>query len=189
MSNIKIKINSNATKQMQAIINKIDTFPNRIASAQQSALIRSIPAIYTSLGRMSSAAYHIDFDIQQSGALGYKMTLKPPNKGRKSKDGNEAYYAVLMFIKGRPGGQILRSRSGKMMKLRDESVRKGYPEYLRQVKLGSMPNNEEKIKREMRETVLKNLEYVLKRFGFGPRGGTAGLEDLPRIRSRAGNSR
>lgn len=189
MSNVKIKINSNATKQMQAVISKIDTFPNRIASAQQSALIRSIPSIYTNLSRMSSAAYHIDFDIQESGPLGYTLTLKAPNKGRKSRDGSEAYYAVLMFIKGRPGGQILRSNSGKMMKLRDESVRKGYPEYLRQVKLGSMPNNEDRIKRELRETVLRNIEYVLKRFGFGPRGGSSGLEDLPTIRSRAGRSR
>ena len=186
MANVKIQINSNATKQMQNVINKLDSFPNRIASAQQSALVRSIPDVYTSLSRLSSAAYHIEYDIKESGPLGYKLTLSPPNKGKKTQDGSQAYYAVLMFIKGRPGGQILRSRSGKMMKLRDESVRKGYPEYLRQAKLGSMPNNEDRIKRELRETVLKNIEYVLKRFGFGPQGGAAGLEDLPRIRSRSG---
>lgn len=186
MANLKIQINSNATRQMQAVVNKIDTFPNRIASAQQSAMFRSINTIYTRLGRMSAAVYHIDFDIQESGPLGYKLTLKPPMKGKRSKAASNPYYAALVFIKGRPGGQLLRSKSGKMMKLRDESVAKGYPEYLREARLGAMPNNEQKIKMEMREAVLESLKYTLKRFGFGAQGGTAGLEDLPRIRTRAG---
>ena len=38
---LKMQINSNVTKQMEAIINKVDTFPNRVASAQQSALYRT----------------------------------------------------------------------------------------------------------------------------------------------------
>ena len=38
---LNMQVNSNATKQMESIISKLDTFPNRIASAQQSALTRS----------------------------------------------------------------------------------------------------------------------------------------------------
>lgn len=186
MANIKMQINSNATKQMQSVINKLDAFPNRIASAQQSAMYRSMGKIYERLGRISGAAFHLDMDIQESGPLGYKLAMKLPTKSKKNNDGSSAYYAALVFVKGRPGGQILRNKSGKMMKLREESVRQGYPRYLKEARLGAMPNNEAKIKKEMREAVLESLSYTLKRFGFGPKGGAAGLEDLPRIRTRAG---
>jgi hypothetical protein len=47
-----------------------------------------------------------------------------------------------------------------------------------------MAGHEDEIKMAIREQVLKNLQYALDRFGFGPRGGTAGLIDLPRVRSR-----
>lgn len=186
MANVKIQINSNATKQMKALVDKLDTFPNRIASAQQSALHRSVEDIYTRLGRISMAAFHLKLDIQPSGALGYKLSVSPPPRRKIGKSGRSPYYAAVIFIKGRPGGQTLRSKSGKKMKLRQASVRDGYPKYLQEAKLSSMPSNEARIKQEMRESVLKNLEYAIKRFGFGPRGGATGLEDLPRIRSRAG---
>lgn len=186
MANVKIKINSNATKQMQALINKIDTFPNRIASVQQSALYRSIEDIYTRLGRISDAAFHLKMDITESGPLGYKISLSPPKMRKVGKNGRSPYYAAVIFIKGRPGGQTLRSKSGKKMKLRPSSVRAGYPKYLQEAKLSAMPSNEARIKQEMRESVLRNLEYAIKRFGFGPRGGATGLEDLPRVRSRSG---
>lgn len=189
MSNIKLQVNSNATKQMQSLINKIDTFPNRIASIQQTALSRSVGDIYTSLYRISRAADHIDMQITESGRLGYKLTIGPQDQKRGGKNSSDAYYAALIFIKGRSGGQKVRRNNGKMMRLRDESVRQGYPKFLKEIKLSSMPNNESKIKQESREIILKNLEYAIKRFGFGPRGGApADLQDLPKPRSRAGKS-
>lgn len=181
MSNIKMRVNSNATKQMEALIAKVDTFPNRIASIQQSSLARSRSEIARKLQRMNAGAKYLEYDIQQSGVLGHKLTIGPPSGNR-----NKEYYAAYNFIKGRPGGQIVRGKNGGYMKLRDESVRKGYPEYLREIKMAALPSHKAQIVLEMREIVLKNIEYSAKRFGFGPRGGSAGLEDLPMPRSRVG---
>ena len=180
MSNIKMKVNSNATKQMEAIIAKVDTFPNRIASIQQSSLARSRAEIARKLQRMSTGAKYLEYDIQKSGLLGYKLVIGPPQKNNRKE-----YYAAYNFIKGRSGGQIVRAKNAKMMKLREESVRKGYPQYLSEIKLASLPSHKAQIMLEMREVVLKNLRYSADRFGFGPRGGADGLEDLPMPRSRA----
>ena len=178
---LKIQINSNATKQMEALINKIDTFPNRIASIQQSALRRSQSQLIQKLSRTHKGAKYIKFNIVASGDLGYRMTMTTPDE-----KGTSAYYAALMVLKGRKGGKIIVARNSSVMRLRDESVRKGYPPFLDKAVLGSIKSAEQEIKLQSKEIVIENIRYAIKRFGFGVRGGApSGLEDLPSIRSRA----
>jgi len=178
---LKMKINSNATKQMEALINKIDTFPNRIASIQQSALARSQSQLIQKLSRTHKGAKYIKFNITQSGPLGYRMSMSTPDE-----KGTAAYYAALMVLKGRRGGRLIRPRKANLLRLRSESVAKGYPPFLEQAVLGSVKSAEQQIKIESKELVIKNIKYAIERFGFGPNGGAPqGLEDLPYIRSRA----
>jgi hypothetical protein len=178
-----MKINSNATKQMEALMNKIDTFPNRIASIQQSALARSYDSVYDKLYDLSPAAKYLTVFIEESGRLGYKMTITP-DKGVRTSSGGDAYIAASVFVSGRKSYKV-KAKGNYRMVLRPESV-PPYPKALWKASIPARKGFKEEIKREAKESVIKNLEYAIKRFGFGPKGGSAGLEDLPRIRSRAG---
>ena len=176
-----MQINSNATKQMQNIIAKIDTFPNRIASIQQSALHRSGNTLHGKLTRKFPAAYYLNYEISISGNLGYRMTITPDKQAKRS-DGSNAYVAAAVFLRGRKS-YMVRAKKSRKMALREGSV-PPYPAYLEQARIPRMAGRSEEIKREAREEIIKNLEYAIKRFGFGPRGGSSGLEDLRTVRVR-----
>ena len=177
---LKMQVNSNATKQMESVISKLDTFPNRIASAQQSALARSANQLVKQMEQRYRAAKHLQFRIDSSGVLGAKLTISPPDQANTN-----AYWAATILLKGRKGGQIVRAKRGGYMKLRQESVMKGYPPYLQKFKMGKVESQEQYIKYESRVLIIKNIKYAIERFGFGPKGGAQGLEDLSTIRSRA----
>lgn len=177
---LKMQINSNATKQMENVIAKIDRFPNRIAAVQDGAMLRSINQIVERLVKTNRAAKHLVFRIERSGNLGVKLHIEPPSTSNLN-----AYYAAVIFIKGRKGGRLIRGKNGGIMKLRKESVSKGYPPFLKVAKLGPVQSKERKIKDTSRDIIIENLRYMLKQYGFGPRGGTAGVEaDIPKPRIR-----
>lgn len=178
---LKMQINSNATKQMEAIINKIDTFPNRIASAQQSALYRSANNLGQTLYRKYPTSQYLEYTIAASGKLGYKLTISPMKNAKTSAGGN-AYIAASVFLKGRKSYTV-KSRGNYRMKLREGSV-PPYPSALLEANIPKMVGHEDELKEDARKQIIKNLEYALSRFGFGERGGATGLIDLPRVRSR-----
>jgi hypothetical protein len=178
---LKIQVNSNTTKQMEAILNKIDTFPNRIASAQQSALYRTANNIGQTLYKKYPASKYLDYTIAASGKLGYKMTIAPV-RDVKTSGGDDAYIAASVFLKGRRAYTVA-GKGRYKMRLRKESV-PPFPALIAVASIPRMSGHEDELKREMKEQVIKNLQYALDRFGFGPRGGTTGLIDLPRVRSR-----
>jgi hypothetical protein len=177
-----MQINSNATKQMESIINKIDTFPNRIASAQQSALYRTASNIGTTLARKYPASRYLEYTIATSGKLGYTMTISPI-RGGKTSSGSDAYIAASVFLKGRKSYSV-KAKGNYRMKLRKESV-PPYPSALWEANIPRMAGRDEELKFTAKAQIIKNLEYALARFGFGPRGGATGIIDLPRVRSRA----
>jgi len=178
---LKMQINSNTTKQMQNIVAKIDTFPNRIASIQQSALHRSGNNLHGKLARKFPAAYYLNYEISISGNLGYRMTITPDKQARRA-DGSSAYAAAAVFLRGRKSYTV-RAKASRYMKLREGSV-PPYPPFLETARIPRMAGRSEEIKREARDEIIKNLEYAIKRFGFGPRGGSGGLEDLRTVRVR-----
>lgn len=178
-----MQINSNATNQMQALIAKLDSFPNRIASVQQSALYRSVDNISQQLYNLYPASRYLGYYISPSGALGFKLTIAP-EKGMKTRNGADAYIAAAVLLKGRKAYRV-KARGNYRMILRPESV-PPYPSALWTAKIPSMRGHGDDIKRDARQVIINNLEYAIKRFGFGPRGGATGLSDLPSVRSRAG---
>lgn len=180
---LKMQISSNATNQMQSIIAKIDSFPNRISSIQQSALHRSRDNLVLKLINTYPAALYLDYLIEKSGDLGYKMTITP-DKTMKTSHGDNAYIAAVVFLKGRKAYDV-RPKGKYKMVLRPESV-PPYPKALEYARIPRMQGKSEEIKMEARNIIISNLEYAIKRFGFGPRGGSSGLADLPYVRSRAG---
>lgn len=179
---LKMTISSNATKQMESIMDKIDTFPNRIASAQQSALYRTANNLGQNLYRKYPTSQYLEYTIATSGKLGYKLTIAPVKNTRTSA-GGDAYIAASVFLKGRKSYTV-KSKGNYRMKLRKESV-PPYPSALWEANIPRMPGHEDELKREAKEQIVKNLQYALGRFGFGPRGGATGIIDLPRVRSRA----
>lgn len=184
MANVSIKINSNATKQMEALINKVDTFPNRIASAQQSGLYRSIVNISSKLMQRYPAAKYLEYDISTSGRLGYKMTIIPDKNGLTSA-GGDAHAAASVLLHGRKSYKVRPKRAGGMMILRDDSV-PPYPRKLKEANIPAMKGKKKEIAADAKVIIINNLKYALGRFGFGPRGGATGLVDLSSVRSRAG---
>lgn len=180
---LSINVNSNATRQMKALINKVDTFPNRIASAQQSALNRSANNLYANLYSRFPATKYLDMEISTRGNLGYSLKITPA-KNMRTSTGADSYIAAAVLIKGRKAYKV-RGKRGNVMILRPESV-PPYPKALMSASIPRMAGREAEIKEEARRLIIENLQYTLKRFGFGPQGGTTGLTDLPYVRSRAG---
>lgn len=142
---LKIQINSNATSMLQNIINKVDTFPNMIASAQNRAINRTVDQAYGKMYRYGMGASYITMDVDTRGKLGAKIIVKP--EGQKN---SKEYIAGSVFLEGRKGGKIIRPKAGKKaMKLRDKSVQEGYPQYLAKVKLKGMKGFKSEIKRDL----------------------------------------
>lgn len=176
---VTIQVNSNATNQLQNVINKINTYPNKIQSAQVMALNKTHKELIQKLSRISPNARHLHFSIVNVGTLGARVKVGVPPKSR----GKKSYYAALMFIKGRKSGKIIKPRKRKAMKLyADESRNKQnssrYPEFLKSARQGAMPNNESVIKQTARELIIHNLKIALKRQGFGARGGAPSAPDM-----------
>jgi hypothetical protein len=134
------------------------------------------------LYRKYPASKYLDYTIQPSGSLGYKLTISPVN-GVKTSTGADAYIAASVFLKGRKAYSV-KAKGDHAMRLRPESI-PPYPSALWKANIPSMPGYESELKSEAREQVIKNVQYALSRFGFGPRGGATGIIDLPNIRSRA----
>lgn len=180
---LKMQINSNATDQMKALMNKVDTFPNRIASAQQSALFRTADNLSKNLYNRFPASRYLDYEIATKGRLGFSLTITPA-KNERTSNGSDAYIAAAVLLKGRKAYKV-RGKRGNVMVLRPESV-PPYPQYLMSAKIPRMQGRGEEIKSEARELIIKNIQYAIKRFGFDQTGGSSGLEDLPFIRTRGG---
>lgn len=178
---LKMQVNSNATSMLQNVINKVDSFPNMIASAQNRAIDRTIYQGYDKIFRYGMAGKYLDFDVQSRGALGSRIILKPqglPN--------SKEYIAASVFLNGRKGGKIIKPKPGKKaLKLRDKSVQEGYPEFLSQVKLKGMKGFKSEIRRDLKDIFMKNIEDAVKEVGFGPRGGAPRSgQDFNRIKTR-----
>lgn len=180
---LNMKVNSNATNQMQALIGKIESFPNRIASIQQSALYKTADNISQKLVGIYPASRYLTYTISPSGPLGYKMTIAPET-GARTSSGSDAYIAAAVLLKGRRAYRVKAKGNYKMV-LRPESV-PPYPRALMTANIPSMHGKSDEIKSDARRVIITNLEYAIKRFGFGPRGGSGGLSDLVIVRSRAG---
>lgn len=178
---IKVGVDQKSSSQLSNIIKKIDTFPNRIQSAQMSAMARSANDIDKKIKQRHKAAKYLTYSIQPQGKLGVQLRISAPSTGQ-----SEGYWAAVIFLNGRKNYAVHPKRYSSM-KLRKESVQKGYPQFLKYAVIPSKQGNKSSLKQQSRDIIIKNLQYAVKRFGFGARGGVGAMKDLkaPRTRSAA----
>lgn len=176
MPEISMKIDAGSFEALKRIRNHIDTFPNRIASAQYRAMIKSVYDLPTKLSRFGNAAYYLSYDIDTYGPVGMRLRIGPSKTDRKGKDGYSTRTATKVLLSGRRGGKRYTRGEGQSYKLRQGSAQEGYPKFLRSFKLGKIPSKKNEIKKEARDIVLSNLMREFRRQGFGERGGATGIK-------------
>lgn len=183
MPEISMKVDASSLEALKRIRNHIDTFPNRIASAQYRALLKSVYDLPTKLARFGNAAYYLSYDIDTYGPVGMRLKIGQSKVDRKGKDGYSTKMATKVLLSGRRGGKRYTRGEGQSYKLRPGSVQEGYPKYLKSFKLGKIPSKKNEIKKEAREIILSNLMREFRRQGFGPRGGATDIRaDMREIR-------
>jgi ribosomal protein L34 len=183
MPEISMRIDSGSFEALKRIRNHIDTFPNRIASAQYRAMLQSVSDLPTKLSRHGKAAWYLSYDIDTYGPVGMRLRIGPSKTDRKGKDGYSTRMATKVLLSGRRGGKKYSRAQGESYKLRKGSVQEGYPKFLKSFKLGKIPSKKNEIKKEARDIVLSNLMKEFRRQGFGARGGAQGIKaDIREIR-------
>lgn len=176
MPEINIKIDAGVSEALKRIRNHIDTFPNRIASAQYRAIIKSVYDLPTKLSKFGNAAYYLSYDIDTYGPVGMKLRIGPSKTDRKGKNGYSTRIATKVLLSGRRGGKRYSKNEGEAYELRPGSVQDGYPQFLRSFKLGKIPSRKNEIKKEARDILLNNLMKEFRKQGFGARGGAQGIK-------------
>jgi len=174
MPEIRMQINAGSFDALKRISNHIDTFPNRIASAQQSAMLETIRELGAKLMKHGMAARYLDYDVYQYGPVGLRLRIGPAKTDRKGKDGYSTKMATKVLLSGRRGGKVYR-KEDSAFKLRKGSVQQGYPKYLSEFKLGRIPSKRDAIRKEAKELMINNLMKAYRRQGFGVRGGAQGI--------------
>ena len=174
MPEVRMRVDAGSFEALKRIRNHIDTYPNRIASAQQSAMLETIRELGAKLMRHGNAAYYLDYDVYQYGPVGLRLRIGPSKTDRKGKDGYSTKMATKILLTGRRGGKVYRKAQGKF-KLRPGSVQDGYPKYLSEFKLGRIQSKRDVITKDAKQLMIDNLMKAYRRQGFGVRGGAQNI--------------
>lgn len=178
-----MKIDAGSFEALKRIRNQIDTYPNRIATAQHRALLKTITDLRARLLKYGNAAYYLSIDIETFGPVGMKLRIGPSKTDRKGKDGYSTKTATKVLLTGRRGGKKYTRQNGKSYELRKGSVQEGYPKFLKSFKLGKIPSKKNEIRKEARDMIINNLMREFMKQGFGPRGGAQGVKsDIKSVR-------
>ena len=182
---LKMTINRSASIQLETAAIYFDILPNRIASAQASAMESAKRRAESELVKFGKAAKYLSFSISKYGPIGVRMTVSPSkNRGTAGKHGRNVQIASAILLTGRKGGRIVKAKvPGGKMKVRPESVRQGYNAYYTSIELAPIQSKREQIKREMRKLVIQEISNKLKLIGIGARGGVTRTRDFSSIRS------
>lgn len=181
---LKMTVNKSASLQLETAAIYFDILPNRIASAQASAMESAKRKATSELTKFGKAAKYLSFSITRYGPVGVKMTVSPSkNRGRAGKYGKNVQIASAILLTGRKGGRIVKAKTaGGKMKVRPESVRQGYNAYYSAIELAPIQSKREQIKREMRKIVIQEISNKLKAIGIGARGGVTRTRDFGSVR-------
>lgn len=181
---LKMSINRSATLQIEVAAAYAQTIPNRIASAQSSALESVKRKAPNELSKFGRAAKYLDISVSRFGSIGMKMTVSPSKKkGSAGKHGYNLQAATTVLLAGRRGGRIVTAKKAGAMKVRPESVQKGYSKFYRAITLAPIKSKKQEIKKYLRDMVLAELKAKLKIVGIGPRGGVTRSTDFSSVRS------
>jgi len=179
-----MQVDKSASVQLEIAAAYIDVLPNRIASAQSSAMESVKRKAPNELAKIAKAARHLDFAISKHGPVGIKMTVRPSKKkGSGGKHGYNLQIATAVLLTGRRGGRIVRPKQAKAMKVRPQSVQKGYSPYYKLITLGPIRSRKKEIKDSLKKLVLGELRNKFKLIGIGARGGVSAKTDFSSTRS------
>lgn len=170
---LSMRINKNAALELDIAALYAETLPNRIAAARSASLEKSRREIKAKLPELGRAAKYLLVNIDGFGPVGATIKITPQKSSRSGKHGYDRGMGASVFLTGRKSGRIIFSQTTGYMKLRPESVSKGYPPYLRTAKLGALRSHKEEVRRVTRQIIIKNLRRGLNLQGFGPRGSVA----------------
>lgn len=181
---LKMSINKSASLQLEVAAAYFDVLPNRIASAQASAMESAKRRASSELAKFGKAAKYLSFTITKYGPIGVRMSVSPSkNRGRAGKHGKNVQIASAILLTGRKGGRIVTAKKpGGKMKVRPQSVREGYNKYYTSIELAPIQSKRNEIKREMRNIVLQELSTKLKAIGIGSKGGVTRARDFGSVR-------
>lgn len=168
---LNIQINKSASLQLDIAAIYAETLPNRLQAAQSSAMEKTRSELKNKLPQLGRPAKYIIVNIEGFGPVGATLRLSPQKSYRSGKHGYDRGAAAAVFMAGRRGGRIVRADSGSAMKIRSESVAKGYPPYLKKIKLSKLKSHKDEIRRLAKDITLKNIKLGLRAQGFGTRGG------------------
>lgn len=178
---LRVSINKNASNQIIAASHYFDTFPNRIQSAQSSAINAVASEAPQELMKFGRAARHFEFITQKYGSVGIKLTMKPTTRSASGPDGYNAAIGAAILLTGRRGGTRIRPKSGDSLKFRDGTFR-GSNRFFKEARVSSIRSKRAEISRVMRDLVTRNLNSKLKAVGFGARGGVPTGSDFSSVK-------
>jgi hypothetical protein len=170
---LSIRINRLANDQLITAAAYIQVLPNRIEAARSVALQMSQKEVKNKLPKLGRPAKYLVVQVEGFGPVGGTIRINPQKSNRSSKSGYDRGVAASVFLTGRKGGGIISAKSGKWMKLRKESVSKGYPPYLKTAKLSKLKSNKDDVRKFVKEITLSNLRKSFQSQGFGTRGGVS----------------
>jgi len=170
---LNIRINKNAALELNIATIYAETLPNRIAAARSAAMQKAKQEAKAKLPQLGRPAKYIVISVEGFGPVGATIKASPQKSYRSGKHGYDRGMGASIFLTGRRAGKIIFSQSKSFMKIRPESVNKGYPPYLVKVRMGAVRSHKDEVKRMLKEITLRNLRRGLNLQGFGPRGGVA----------------
>jgi len=170
---LSIRIDKRVNVQLDVAAIYAESLPNRIEAARSVALEMSKKEVKSKLPQLGRPAKYLIVQVEGFGPVGANLRVSPQKSSRSGRSGYDRGLAATVFLTGRRGGRIISAKSGKFMKLRKESVAKGYPPYLRTARLGKLKSNKEDVRNTVKQITLANLRKSFQRQGFGARGGVS----------------
>lgn len=168
---LSIRVDKNASLQLDIAALYTETLPNRLQAAQSAGLQKAKTELKNKLPQLGRPAKYIIVNVEGFGPVGATLKLSPQKSYRSGKHGYDRGAAASVFITGRRGGKVVRSTSGGVMKIRAQSVAQGYPPYLKKIKLSKLKSHKAEIKKLAKDVAIKNIELGLRSQGFGSKGG------------------
>ena len=178
---LNIRINKNASLQMDVAAAYYTVLPARVEHAQAQGLAsaeKKIPAALKDVGR---AAKYLQVKVEKFGPVGTTIRIKPFPRNQTGRNGRNIQIGSAILLTGKKGGGTIEAQNAGLMKTRPESVAQGYRRFYFEVRKVAIASKREQIKKIAKAVVLAELKKSFTKQGFGVRGGvTAPASDIIR---------
>lgn len=174
---LSVRVNKNATVMLENLAKKVDTYPNRIKQAQYTAALATARTMPRKVSGISRGAKYIEYDVSSYGPTGLMLVARPPKKiDRSGKYKRSKFFAAATTLGGRRKFVLTKSHlKGKQyFVLRPESRAQYGKRKKPPLTIPKMFSKQDRIKDELKDTMIIELEKAFRRQGFSPKGGRSG---------------